>query len=77
MHIEIKKYHDFIEVADEAISEFTREVDGKTVPMWSPEEIKEIVMGQVREYSFHSWVCLFHLLYTFLKKANAVYVGRI
>nr|CAH0100563.1 unnamed protein product [Daphnia galeata] len=41
-----QKYNDFIEVADEAISEFTKKVDGKPVPMWSPEEIKEIVMGQ-------------------------------
>ncbi|XP_046632822.1 cytochrome P450 3A2-like [Daphnia pulicaria] len=41
-----QKYHDFIEMAHEAISEFTKVVDGKTVPMWSPEEIKEIVIGQ-------------------------------
>jgi cytochrome P450 family 3 subfamily A len=34
-------------VADEAISEFTKEVDGKTVPVWSREEIDEIIMGQV------------------------------
>jgi hypothetical protein len=34
-------------VADEAISEFTKEVDGKTVQMWSREEIDEIIMGQV------------------------------
>ena len=34
-------------MADEAISEFTKEVDGKTVPMWSREEIDEIIMGQV------------------------------
>jgi cytochrome P450 family 3 subfamily A len=34
-------------MAHEAISEFTKVVDGKTVPMWSPEEIKEIVIGQV------------------------------
>lgn len=34
-------------MADEAISEFTKEIDGKTVPMWPREEIDEILMGQV------------------------------
>ena len=34
-------------MADEAISEYTKEVDGKTVPMWSRDEIEEIIMGQV------------------------------
>ncbi|XP_057367188.1 cytochrome P450 3A14-like [Daphnia carinata] len=41
-----QQYHDFIEVADEAISAFTKVVDGKTVPMWSREIIDEIIMGQ-------------------------------
>ncbi|EFX88290.1 hypothetical protein DAPPUDRAFT_311602 [Daphnia pulex] len=41
-----EKFHDFIELADEAISDFTKEVDGKTVPMWSREEIDEIIMAQ-------------------------------
>ncbi|XP_032792176.2 lithocholate 6-beta-hydroxylase-like [Daphnia magna] len=41
-----EKYHDFIEVADEAISAFTKDVGGKKVAMWSREEIEEIVMGQ-------------------------------
>ncbi|XP_046449629.1 cytochrome P450 3A14-like [Daphnia pulex] len=41
-----EKFHDFIEAADEAISEFTKEVDGKPVPIWTREEIDEIVMGQ-------------------------------
>ncbi|XP_046449638.1 cytochrome P450 3A14-like [Daphnia pulex] len=41
-----EKFNDFIELADEAISEFTKEVDGKTVPMWTREAIDEIVMGQ-------------------------------
>ena len=34
-------------MADEAISDFTKEVDGKTVPMWSREEIDEIIIAQV------------------------------
>lgn len=42
-----QNYHDFIEIANESISEFTKEVDGKTVPMWTREEIDEIIMGQV------------------------------
>nr|CAH0100172.1 unnamed protein product [Daphnia galeata] len=41
-----EKFNDFIEMADEAISEFTKEIDGKTVPMWPREEIDEILMGQ-------------------------------
>ncbi len=41
-----QKFNDFIELADEAISEFMKEVDGKTVPMWTREAIDEIVMGQ-------------------------------
>lgn len=44
-----QKYHDFIEVADEAISEFTKDVDGKKVAMWPREEIEEIVKGQVKQ----------------------------
>jgi hypothetical protein len=43
----VKKFHDFIELAGEAISDFTKEVDGKTVPLWSREEIDEIIMAQV------------------------------
>ncbi|XP_057367195.1 cytochrome P450 3A2-like isoform X1 [Daphnia carinata] len=39
-------YHDFIQMADEAMSEFMKEVDGKKVPMWSREIIDEIIMGQ-------------------------------
>ncbi|XP_046636806.1 cytochrome P450 3A2-like [Daphnia pulicaria] len=41
-----EKFNDFIEMADEAISDFTKEVDGKTVPMWSREEIDEIIIAQ-------------------------------
>ncbi|EFX88285.1 hypothetical protein DAPPUDRAFT_311607 [Daphnia pulex] len=38
-----EKFIDFIELADESISDFMKEVDGKTVPLWSREEIDEIV----------------------------------
>ncbi|XP_046449635.1 cytochrome P450 3A14-like [Daphnia pulex] len=41
-----EKFNDFIEAADEAISAFTKVVDGKTVPMWNRETIDEILMGQ-------------------------------
>ena len=41
------KYHDFIETATEAILEHKKEVDGKTVPMWTKEEVEEIVVAQV------------------------------
>nr|CAH0100173.1 unnamed protein product [Daphnia galeata] len=41
-----EKFNDFIEAADEAISEYTKVVDGKSVPMWSREIIDEILMGQ-------------------------------
>ena len=43
----MQEYHDFIEVAREAIAEYTREVDGKQVPMWNEEEVDEIVIAQV------------------------------
>lgn len=42
-----KKYHDFIEVATETISDYSKEVDGKKVPMWNREEVNEIVIAQV------------------------------
>lgn len=38
-------------MTDEAISDFTKEVDGKTVPMWSREEIDEIIIAQVCDRS--------------------------
>nr|CAH0108323.1 unnamed protein product [Daphnia galeata] len=41
-----KKFNDFIEAADEAISGYTKIVDGKTVPMWTREDIDEIIIGQ-------------------------------
>nr|QST15041.1 CYP360A1 protein [Diaphanosoma celebensis] len=40
-----KKYHDFIEVATEALSDTTREVNGNQV-QFTREEIDEIVIGQ-------------------------------
>ncbi|KAK4025607.1 hypothetical protein OUZ56_014666 [Daphnia magna] len=41
-----EKYHDFIEVVDESISQFTKTVDGETVPMWSREVMDEIIISQ-------------------------------
>jgi len=41
-----QKFHDFPEAASESVSAYTKEENGKTVPMWSNEEIKEIVTAQ-------------------------------
>nr|QST15042.1 CYP360A2 protein [Diaphanosoma celebensis] len=40
------KYHDFIQVATEAISELTKDVGGNQVPTWTREEVDEIVIAQ-------------------------------
>ena len=42
-----KKYHDFPEMATESISAYTKVENEKTVPMWTKEEVDEIVAGQV------------------------------
>jgi hypothetical protein len=36
-----------VEVATEAILEHTKTVDGKQVPIWTREEVDEIVTSQV------------------------------
>ncbi|KAI9552449.1 hypothetical protein GHT06_022815 [Daphnia sinensis] len=41
-----QKYQDFVQVATEAITEYTKEVEGKSVPKWNVEEIEEIVIAQ-------------------------------
>ncbi|XP_046443689.1 cytochrome P450 3A16-like [Daphnia pulex] len=41
-----QKYKDFVEAATETITDYTKEVDGKSVPKWSSEEINEIVIAQ-------------------------------
>lgn len=43
-----KKYNDFVEVATEAIMEYTKTVGGKEVPIWTREEVDEIVTSQVQ-----------------------------
>ena len=47
-----QKFNDFIEAADEAISGYTKVVDGKTVPMWTREDIDEIIIGQVNIHNY-------------------------
>lgn len=42
-----QKYHDFVEVATDAIMEYTKTIDGKEVPIWTREEVDEIVTSQV------------------------------
>lgn len=37
-----------METATEAISEYTKEVGGRQVPMWDSDEVDEIVIAQVR-----------------------------
>ena len=44
----MQKYQDFVEVAQETITDYTKEVDGQSVPKWNSEEINEIVIAQVR-----------------------------
>nr|CAH0104368.1 unnamed protein product [Daphnia galeata] len=41
-----QKYQDFVEVAQETITDYTKEVDGQSVPKWNSEEINEIVIAQ-------------------------------
>ena len=41
-----KKFHDFPEMAAESISAYTKEENGKTVPMWNKEQVNEIVTAQ-------------------------------
>ena len=43
----VKKYYDFPETATESISSFTKQENGKTVPMWNKEQVDEIVAAQV------------------------------
>ena len=45
--ISYKKYHDFPEMTRELITAYTKEVNGKKVPMWDGEEIDELVTAQV------------------------------
>jgi len=42
----IEKYHDFPEMATESISAYTKDENGKTTPMWTKEEVDEIVAAQ-------------------------------
>ena len=42
-----KKYYDFPETATESISSYTKQENGKTVPMWNKEQVDEIVAAQV------------------------------
>jgi len=41
-----QKFHDFPEITKELIAAYTKEVNGKKVPMWKGEEIDEIVAAQ-------------------------------
>ena len=43
----IKKFNDFPEIATEAFSSYTKEENGKTVPMWTKQEVEDIVGSQV------------------------------
>nr|CAH0107693.1 unnamed protein product [Daphnia galeata] len=41
-----QKYNDFVEAATETISGYTKQVNGKTMPMWDKEEVDETVIAQ-------------------------------
>lgn len=41
-----QKFHDFPETATETVSSYTKEENGKTKPMWTKEEVDEIVAAQ-------------------------------
>ena len=45
--VKFQEYHDFIELATESVSEITKEVNGSTVPVFTREEVDEIVIAQV------------------------------
>jgi len=47
----LQKYHDFPEMATESISAYTKDENGKTTPMWTKEEVDEIVAAQVGLYT--------------------------
>lgn len=47
-----KKFHDFPETATESVSSYTKEENGQTNPMWTKEEVGEIVAAQVTSYLF-------------------------
>ena len=45
-----KKYYDFVELATEAITEYTKQEKDKAVPKWNREEVEEIVIAQVLNF---------------------------
>jgi len=48
----LEKFHDFPEMAAESISAYTKEENGKTVPMWNKEQVNEIVTAQATLFMF-------------------------
>lgn len=42
-----QKYHDFVEIAKNAIAGYTKIENGNEVPVWNKEEVDEIVTSQV------------------------------
>ena len=50
IHLDIsldQKFHDFPEMTTQAIASYTKEENGKKVPMWTEEQVSEIVTAQV------------------------------
>lgn len=45
----LQKFHDFAEIASETISEINKKDGDKVVPMWTKEEVDEIVVAQVKK----------------------------
>jgi len=42
----IQKFHDFPETSSEAFAGYTKEENGKTVPMWNKDDVEELVTAQ-------------------------------
>ena len=65
-----KKFNDFIETATEAIGNYTREENGKQVPIWTKEQVDEIVTSQV-------FISLYLIVQIFLLKPNHSFIGHV
>ena len=68
-----KKFNDFIETATEAIGNYTREENGKQVPIWNQEQVDEIVVSQV--FISQDWIGLLDLITGSYPIGNTFYGG--
>lgn len=47
--IATQEHNDFIHASTEVIKQVTKEVNGAKVPVWTPEEVEEVIVSQVPE----------------------------